>query len=274
MKTYIKTIFLTFCFMMLFKMPDVQAAYNNDLIWPALNIDLFKNAPSADVWLSRDTKEENVSFTLYISDAMGHEAKISNVTNASVNDINSKDKYIEIIACSSARKKLTIYHWNGKKPVVYASAKLTSELTRLSKKNYCYAPGYYILDCKSNGKGRLTVKAAMVIRNNPCIVDLNYKVSNGKIEFDSSSYVPVDNGVFLKVNQAGKAWQAFRYPRIHSNPKVFALAQGEKIRTLQFKITSQYTYMQVKRVKNNQTGWIVFRTKDIDRGNQNFNPYE
>ena len=59
-----------------------------------------------------------------------------------------------------------------------------------------------------------------------------------------------------------------------SNKAVFTLKKGEKIRTLKLKITSQYTFMQVKRLKDNKTGWVVFRTKDIDAGNRTYNPYK
>ena len=274
MKVYMKAIIFALCFIMFWISPDAQAAYNDDLVSGTLNLDLNKGKASADVWLSRDTNKLAVSYTLHISDAMGNEASIANITNASLNDIDSRDKYIEIVTCSSAKKRLTIYRWNGKKPVVYVSAALTPELTKLSGKNYCYAPGYYVLGCEGNGKGRLTVKVAMIIRDDPCILDLNYKISNGCLQFENSSYAEVDKGLRIKGSQAGKAWTAYQYPRMTSNRKVFTLSKGEKVRTLKLKITRQYTFMQVKRMKNNQTGWVVFLTKDIDKGNRNFNPYK
>ena len=277
MKVYMKAIIFALCFIMFWISPDAQAAYNNDLVNWGMDriVELNKDKTWVEVYLDFNSKNRNTPYTLCIENPdAGIRASIPNITNASLNDIDSKDKYIEIVTCSSVKKSLTIYRWNGKKPVVYASARLTSELAKLGTKNNCYAPGNYV-GCESKGKGILTVKVAMVIQGDPCILDMNYKVSNGSIKFVSSHYAVVDRGVLIKGSQAGKAWNAYQYPNTNvNNKRVFVLKKGEKIRALKLKITQQYTFMQVKRMKNNQTGWIVFRTKNIDEGNRNFNPYK
>ena len=274
-KTYANVIILTLCFTLFFAMPDVQAVYNNDLSGISYTVNLKRDQPWLEVSLEHNKNNRNAPYTLVMENLdAGIKARISNISNVSLNDINSRDQYIEIVTSSSPKKRLTIYRWNGKKPVVYASAVLTPELTKLSKKNYCYAPGNYVFDFESNGKGRLTIRAAMVIRNVPCILDLNYKVANGTIQFDSSSYAIVDKGMVMRESQKSKAWHVYKYPRVSSNKAVFTLKKGEKIRTLKLKITSQYTFMQVKRLKDNKTGWVVFRTKDIDAGNRTYNPYK
>ena len=276
-KTYVNAIILTLCFTLFFAMPDVRAVYNDALRNKErdLGVELNNDELWVEVALKRKGNNSNAPYALVIRNLeTGTESCISNISNASLNDINSKDKYIEIVTCSSPQRRLTIYRWNGKKPVVYASAVLTSELAKLSKKNYCYAPGNYVLGCVSDGKGRLTVQVAMVIQNVPCILDLNYKVAKGRIQFDSSSYAIIDKGVTMRESQQSKAWYVYKYPRMSSNKVVFTLKKGEKIRTLKLKITSQYTFMQIKRLSDNKTGWVAFRTKDIDSGNRNCNPYK
>ena len=67
------------------------------------------------------------------------------------------------------------------------------------------------------------------------------------------------------IRKALRRFDAYKYPRVKSNKKMFSLKKYEKIKILKLKITSKYTYVQVKKLKTNQTGWIIFRTKDIDK---------
>lgn len=192
-------------------------------------------------------------------------------------DINQKDKYIEIVVSYKHKSGLHIYRYNGKKLVLYASAKVTT-FHNLMKKNTIYFAGYdERYKIKTSGKGRLIVCNEVYVPSAEmdelgdafCNVEFNYIVKKNLIKYDQSASCKVNNvegtNGILRIN---KKWNAYKYPRFSSNKKVFVINKGDKVKVTNFKFTAKYTYMKVKKLKTNKTGWVFFRTKDIE--NQEF----
>lgn len=233
--------------------------------------------------LNKDGKKENIKMECYTYDDWDWD-EADNYYNIYVNkkcvlrngsqiwimDIDTRDKYIEIVATFKGKNGLYIYRYNGKKLTLYASAK-EKPLSNLMKKNTVCFTGYGDRKkIKPSGKGKIIIYNLMHMQNSVVAGDvwyetgLNYTVKKNLIKFDSSASCKVtdDNGKD-KIMKLKKSWKAYKYPRSSSNKKIFTVNKGEKVKVTDLKFSTKYTYLKVKNLKSKKTGWVVFRTKEI-----------
>ena len=275
-KHIMKKIFLLVCMMLTFMTWNAEAAYNKKL----------------DSWQDRIEIDLNGDGKKEIIDVYRGKVKINekNVfkTNGDItlNDINKKYKYIELVDADPKKKTLKIHRYNGKKLNLYASAKLIKNLTGMGKKNCVYVSKYfnYVSEVSSTGNGKLAIGTSLLfsaayaeegyeLAPEMFIIPV-YTVKKNNISFSGEAKSENSSTMWGKetiIRKALRRFDAYKYPRVKSNKKMFSLKKYEKIKILKLKITSKYTYVQVKKLKTNQTGWIIFRTKDIDKKqNQSF----
>lgn len=269
-KHIMKKIFLLVCMMLTFMTWNTEAAYNKEFYFGRDRI---------EVDLNGDGKKEIVD--IYRGKVqINKKNALKTDGNITLNDINKKDKYIELVDVDKTKKKLKIYRYNGKKLNLYASAKLVKNLTELEKKNCVYIGKYfnYISDVFTTGNGKLAIQTSVLF--SAAYAEEGYELApemkiapvytvkknnisfSGEAKSESSATIWGKETIFRRVI---RRLDAYKYPRIKSNKKMFSLKKCERIKILKLRITSKYTYVQVKKLKTNQTGWIIFRTKDIDK---------
>lgn len=246
----------------------VQAAYNKCLD------DKYKTQ-TVRVDLNKDGKKETIK-AVYRESNWNRQLYINNklvlkyVDKVWIADIDTKDQYIEIVVFDGINK-LKIYRYNGKKIVLYASAKTDATFTGMLKKNRIRA--VFESNMKANGNGTITICSPIGMNSATdywntrgiCECYLNYTVKKNSIKYNQSAIVKANLANDVDCLKVKKKWEAYKYPRVKSNKKVFTIKKGERIRITNFKFTSTYTYMKIKKEKTKQVGWIIFRTKDLDK---------
>lgn len=265
MKWMKKTVIMVLLLVIVGGTFHVQAAYHTRLITDYVEkVDLNKDGKKEILKLKQNNK--TYSNQLYINGKLMK----NNIFDIWIIDIDTRDRYIEIAVTGDSVNKLWIYRYNGKKLVLYASAKFDSYATGLKKKNYVLQAYNEIDDIKPSGKGKVAIhtllrtKSAKGKNGKGCYLDtwLNYAVKKNTIKFDQSMIYKVTMGD--KYCMATQKWNAYKYPRAKGNKMIFTVKKGESIKFTDIKITPDITYMKVKKIKTKQTGWIAFHTKDFD----------
>lgn len=268
MKWIKKTFIMAALFIAVSGALNVQAAYSKNLKTykkiQTVKVDLNKDGKKEIIRAEYDTEE--VERTLYIND----ELMLKNAYSLWIVDVDPTDQYIEIVAEYYSTHKLRFYRYNGKKLVLYTTASTDYEMAKLKKKNHVYY-GFSIEDIKPAGKGKIMTYVNMSTRSvvnefgSPCYLKLGltYTVKKNDIRFDQTATYKATI-LYEKSGEATRKWEAYQYPRLKSNKKVFTVKKGESIQFTNIKITPPYAYMKIRKVKTKQTGWVVFRTKDLD----------
>lgn len=264
MKSFAKMLLLSLYLSCMFSVLNAQAVYNKTL----------GKSGTVKVDLDGDGKSEIIKYDdgFFYINSNGKTVMYDNVDGLSINDIYSKDRYIEIITWGGGSLRddddFRIYRYNGREVSQYASANLIyyggiSDMKQLMRNgNYCYYGAYtHSLQIRSDGKGVISLvndydlygdkwrirdlRTYYRVRKNY----IRYKKDGYAMELDKASYYP--------------SWPriAYKYPRAGSNKRVFIVKRGEPIKIIKWKITSKYIYMQVRRVGKQGTGWIVYEEK-------------
>lgn len=249
---------------------SVQAAYNRYMT--------EDSGETVQLDLNKDGKEEIVE-AKYRSDTWeDYSLRINNKTVIKkcdgiwLVDIDTRDKYIDIVTYTyNAKKQIQIYRYNGKKLVSYASAKAKMNIGNLKKNNWVY--GANINEIRSSGNGRIVINSDIWLLDGDTVgggntlqVEVPYKVKKNSIKYIQSGVCRTkgsegDNCIF----KFGKKLQGYKYARVNSNKKIFTVNVREKVEVTNFKFTSAYTYMKVTKLKTKQTGWVRYRTKEVDQ---------
>lgn len=270
MKWVKKAVFLMMLLVVMTGTLSVQAAYSHFM---TEELD-----ETVQLDLNRDGKKEIVKAQYKDGTLNEYSLRINNKTVIKkcwriwLLDIDTKDKYIEIFTLSNnAKNQIQIYRYNGKKLVLYASASAKYDIENLKKNNWVY--GTEINGIKSLGNGRIVISSDISLEDGETMAGLNtlqaeftYKVKKNSIKYNQSGICKAkgsggDNCIF----KFYKKWQGYKYPRSNSNKKVFTVNVGEKVKVTNFKFTPVYTYMKITKLKTKQAGWVILRTKDIDR---------
>ena len=269
MKWIKKTFIMAALFIAVSGALNVQAAYSK-------NLTTSKKIQTVKVDLNKDGKKEVIKAEydieaddwrrLYIND----ELMLKKAYSLWIVDVDPTDRYIEIVAEYDITHKLRFYRYNGKKLVLYTTASTDYDMAKLKKKNHVYY-GFSIEDIKPAGKGKIMAYANISTRSvvnefgSPCYLKLGltYTVKKNDIRFDQTAIYKATI-LYEKSGKTTRKWEAYQYPRLKSNKKVFTVKKGESIQFTNIKITPPYAYMKIRKVKTKQTGWVVFRTKDLD----------
>lgn len=144
-------------------------------------------------------------------------------------------------------------------------------IANLKKDNWVY--GTDINEIRSSGNGKIIINANIwlfygVTMNgmNSLQVEVTYKVKKNSIKYIQSGVCRTkgsegDDCIF----KFDKKLQGYKYARLNSNKKIFTVNVGEKVEVTNFKFTSAYTYMKVTKLKTKQTGWVRYRTREVDQ---------
>ena len=275
MKYLKKVIILQILFVVIIGAVNVQAAYNK---CPTGRYIPYKTK-IIKVDLNKDGKKETVKVechgdygtdcSLYINKKL----VIKNCGLIWITDIDTRDHYIEIIELGSEDPILKIYRYNGKKLTKYASAKRADTFQDAMKKNYIYAETTGRIE--TTGKGKIVIYSSVDVHaDNDHSGELGSSVENGFCYTVKKNSIKLDQSVICKVTDENrgtgirkimKKWVIYKYPRLNSNRKVFTVNKGDKVKIMNFKFTQKYTYMKLQKLKTKQTGWVIFRTKDLDK---------
>ena len=271
MKKLVKLFCISMILTCFFSVINVEAAYNRSVTKTgSIKVDLNKDGKPETVKLQKNNNYSvNGSYKLQIV-SNGKTVMSTYVDGVSLNDINSTDRYIDIITWldwtgSDKAPNMKIYRYDGKKMNLYASAGFTyniGSMTKVLQKNYCYwdnrvLEGGRII--RTNGKGVIFWECdydISAVEDFYGKVKTYYKVTSGAIRYKSDMYA-VDTG--KEYCYPCRPWIAYQYPRVNINKKVFIVRRGEKIKILKLKITSNYVYAQVKRANVSGTGWVIFQ---------------
>lgn len=245
----------------------VQAAYNKNLTdelkTRTIRVDLNKDGKKETVRVEYPDKQLLYGYDLYINGRL----LLKDFYGLWILDINTNDKYIEIAVYDTVR--LRIYRYNGKKLTAYVSALEGLNFSDQLKKNQFYSSAE--LDIKTAGNGSITIYNTITIPstiNNmgtfygSCRYGLNYIVKKKSMRYNAKEIckVTMPDEKTLKMT---KKWNAYKYPRLKPNKKMFTVKKGDVIKITNLKITPAYSYMKITNVKLRRSGWVIFRTRDI-----------
>lgn len=255
-----KFIFFSLYLLLTFSAINVKAANNET--FRTIKADLNKDKKAETIRIKRNSNYNLDG--MYNVQITGNGKTVLNqyVDGISLNDIYSSDRYTEVITWLSGGK-LKIYRYNGEKMSLYATANFISDtkaMPKLLKKNYCYWDGQ-TLNIKSNGKGLIFWESQYDIYSDESYdgkIRVYYRVNQNSIRYATDRYA-IETG--KNYCYPGRPWIAYKYPRSDVNQKNFIIRRGERLKILKLKITAQYIYAQVRRMRTNETGWVLFSTK-------------
>lgn len=275
MKYLKRAIVLIMLFVGILGTINVQAAYNK---CPTGRYIPYKTK-TIKVDLNKDGKKETVKVechgtygtdcSLYINKKLA----IKNCGLIWITDIDTRDHYIEIIELGSEDPILKIYRYNGRKLTRYASAKCAYTFQNAMKNNYIYAETTGRIE--TTGKGKIIIYSSVDVHSdNDHSGELGNSVENGFCYTVRKNSIKLDQSALCKVTDENrgtgtrkimKKWVIYKYPRLKANRKIFTVNKGDKVKIMNFKFTSKYTYMKIQKLKTKKVGWVIFRTKDLDK---------
>ena len=192
--------------------------------------------------------------------------------NFHILDLNKNDKYIEIYALSHLASKGGFYRYkNGKLYKIatglYGDGNIIPKKIRDNIHRFWYSQpgnGVYIAYAAVGGfrssqgyGGYVKAQLKFTIKNKKMVfqADAEHNLAirsslNGKSNYEIS---PKASGKLIAYNK----------PAMHDVQKVFTLPKGERYTYLKVKFSDPYSFIQIKRERTGQTGWVVVRRSQL-----------
>lgn len=193
----------------------------------------------------------------------GEKQLLARNTSVHLGDINTRDKYIELIVGGLNWGGGTIYRYNGSKLIRISGWKSLNgqrSIRSLMKKNNKYG-GFYQ---KANGDGTIALSFPLASKyfRNEIRIEGAFKIMKNGVQLKKVTVSQRDDEGLYAYAKVPKTWYAYKTTKMNNNRLVMKIKKGTELEILKVKFTNNYTYLYVKPCKSKKKGWVFLRTND------------